>query len=143
MFLPRGVEGREFSAQCRWISRIGADLNHFLSSAGKPGEKIHLQIITCFHVGDIGALPLQFTKDDQFERVAGIPAAARVEGLDQARINRVELAGICIAPPLRFRRYWHRGQQECIDEMAEQIVHGGLADRVSLRSKVVDRADWH
>lgn len=73
VFLPRGVKRRELSAQRRWISRIGADLNQLLSSAGKPGQEIHLQIHLRSHIGDIGGLPLQFVENDQFECVAGIP----------------------------------------------------------------------
>lgn len=137
VFDPRGIERRQFATQCRRFRRINADLDQFFSSAGMPGEEIHFQIILRLHLGDIGAAPAQFIEDNEFEGVTGIRAAARIEGLNQPRIDGVQLAGIRVAATLRFGGYGRSGQQECIDEVAEEVVDRSFADRVALGSKVV------
>jgi len=134
---PRSIKRSQFATQRRQFRRINADLDQFFSSAWIPGEEIHFQITLRFHVGDIGAAPPQFIEDNEFEGVAGIRAAARIEGLNQPRIDGVQFAGIGVAATLRFGGYGHSGQQECIDEVAEEVVDRSFADRVALRSKVV------
>ena len=134
---PRSIKRRQFATQRRRFRRINADLDQFFLSAWIPGEQIHFQIPLRLHVGDIGAAPPQFIEDNEFEGVAGIRAAARIEGLNQPRIDGVQFAGIGVAAALRFGGYGHSGQQECIDEVAEEVVDRSFADRVALRSKVV------
>ena len=134
---PRSIERCQFAPQRRRFRRINADLDQFFSSAWIPGEEIHFQITLRFHVGDIGAAPSHFIEDNEFEGVAGIRAAARIEGLNQPRIDGVQFAGIRVAAALRFGGYGRSGQQECIDEVAEEVVDRSFADRVALGSKVV------
>ena len=86
---PRSIKRSQFATQRRRFRRIDADLNQFFSSAGIPGEEIHFQIPLRFYVGDIGAAALQFIEDNELKSVADIPAAARIEGLNQPRIDGV------------------------------------------------------
>ena len=134
---PRSIERCQFAPQRRRFRRINADLDQFFSSAWIPGEEIHFQITLRFHVGDIGAAALQFIEDNEFEGVADIRAATRIEGLNQPRIDGVQFAGIRVTATLRFGGYGHSSQQECIDEVAEEVVDRRFADRVALGSKVI------
>ena len=86
---PRSIKRGQLATQCRRLRRIDADLNQFFSSAGIPGEEIHFQIPLRFYGGDIGAAALQFIEDNELKSVADIPAAARIEGLNQPRIDGV------------------------------------------------------
>lgn len=137
MFYPCSIKRRQFATQRHRFRRIDAELDQFFSSAGIPGEEIYSQITPRLYVGDIGAAPLQFIEDNEFEGVAGIRAAARIEGLNQPRIDGVQFAGIGVAASFRVGGYGDSGQQECIDEVAGEVVYRGFADRVAQRSKIV------
>ncbi len=86
---PRSIKRCQLAPQRRRFRRIEADMDQFFSSAGIPGEEIYFQIPLRFYGGDIGAAALQFIEDNEFESVADIPAAARIEGLNQPRIDGV------------------------------------------------------
>ena len=86
---PRSIKRGQFAPQRRRFRRIDADLNQFFSSARILGEEIHFQIPLRFYVGDIGAAALQFIEDNELKGVADIRAAARIEGLNQSRIDGV------------------------------------------------------
>lgn len=123
-------------SQVGLLGRRGAHLHEFGTPVGVIGDEIDLESLGRLEVGDRRPATGELVEHDRLERVAGVRATARVEGLDEARVGGIELARVGVASSLGFGGDGNGGNQECVDQMVEHRVHGVLADGETLRLEV-------
>ena len=121
-------EGTGFPVEGGRIGGGGADLDEEDLAVWVGGMEIDLVSLGCAEVMDLAAAAEEFDEHSGFEGVAGIGAAGAFVDRNEARVDRIGLAGIDHALAFRGGEKRRGADEEGILEVGEKSVQAVLRD---------------